>query len=100
VNEALGAGAPILSSTYSGAARELVQEGVNGWLFDPFDPASTYAGIDRALQTDRATLEQMSQRARESVAHMTPAAMASRIVAAISALPRRSAPPTLTLAEV
>jgi glycosyltransferase involved in cell wall biosynthesis len=88
VNEALSAGVPVLTSVFSGAAQELVKERVNGWLFNPFEERSIYEGIDRALTTDNATLNLMSQRARESVVDMTPGTMASRIAAAISALPQ------------
>jgi glycosyltransferase involved in cell wall biosynthesis len=88
VNEALSAGVPILASTHSGAAKELVQDGINGWLFDPYDADSLYEGIDRALNTDSSALSLMSKHARESVVHLTPEAMASRIAAAISSLPR------------
>lgn len=37
INEAMASGLPILSSGNVGAAEELVQEGVNGYLFDPED---------------------------------------------------------------
>ena len=37
INEAMASGLPILSSGNVGAAEELVQEGVNGFSFDPYD---------------------------------------------------------------
>jgi glycosyltransferase involved in cell wall biosynthesis len=37
INEAMASGLPILSSRNVGAAEELVQEGVNGFSFDPED---------------------------------------------------------------
>jgi glycosyltransferase involved in cell wall biosynthesis len=38
VNEAMASGLPILVSNRCGCARDLVQEGVNGFAFDPYHP--------------------------------------------------------------
>jgi 1,2-diacylglycerol 3-alpha-glucosyltransferase len=38
VNEAMASGLPVLVSHRCGCARDLVQEGVNGFTFDPFNP--------------------------------------------------------------
>lgn len=38
VNEALASGLPVLVSNRCGCAHDLVQEGVNGFTFDPFNP--------------------------------------------------------------
>jgi glycosyltransferase involved in cell wall biosynthesis len=35
INEAMACGLPILASNHVGAAEELVDDGVNGWTFDP-----------------------------------------------------------------
>jgi glycosyltransferase involved in cell wall biosynthesis len=35
INEAMASGLPVLSSSNVGAAEELVDDGVNGWTFDP-----------------------------------------------------------------
>ena len=37
INEAMACGLPVLSSRNVGAAEELVENGVNGWTFDPTD---------------------------------------------------------------
>ena len=37
VNEAMASGLPVLVSNRCGCARDLVQEGVNGFTFDPYD---------------------------------------------------------------
>ncbi len=37
VNEAMASGLPVLVSNRCGCAPDLVQEGVNGWTFDPYD---------------------------------------------------------------
>jgi glycosyltransferase involved in cell wall biosynthesis len=79
VNEAMIAGLPVLGSRFSQAVEELVQEGVNGWLFTPTDEQDTYNAIGSALGTDTATLETMSRRAVEAVAGITQQAVAKRM---------------------
>ena len=37
VNEAMASGLPVLVSNRCGCAKDLVQDGVNGWTFDPAD---------------------------------------------------------------
>lgn len=55
INEAMACGLPVLSSDNVGAAEELVDDGVNGWLFDPRDVAGMAAAMARmAGQTDSA----------------------------------------------
>ena len=38
VNEAMASGLPVLVSNRCGCAQNMVQEGVNGYTFDPYDP--------------------------------------------------------------
>jgi glycosyltransferase involved in cell wall biosynthesis len=79
VNEALIAGLPVLGSRFSQAVDELVQDGVNGWLFTPTDDQDTYNAIGRALESDAATLEAMSRCAVETVAGITQQTVAERM---------------------
>jgi glycosyltransferase involved in cell wall biosynthesis len=79
VNEAMIAGLPVLGSRFSQAVEELIEEGVNGWLFTPTDEQDTYDAIERALESDTATLEEMSRRAVETVAGITPQTMAEHM---------------------
>jgi glycosyltransferase involved in cell wall biosynthesis len=79
VNEAMIAGLPVLGSRFSQAVEELVQEGVNGWLFTPTDEKDTFDAIGRALESSAATLEAMSRRAVESVTGITQQAVAERM---------------------
>jgi glycosyltransferase involved in cell wall biosynthesis len=79
VNEAMIAGLPVLGSRYSQAVEELVQDGVNGWIFTPTDEQDTYDAIGRALESDVARLEAMSRRAVETVAGITQQAVARRM---------------------
>jgi glycosyltransferase involved in cell wall biosynthesis len=90
VNEALCAGLPVLGSIYSQAVEELIHEGQNGWLFNPLNPSETYEAIDRALNTNAESLSKMSNQARESIASLTPDAVASTMAEAIFTLASRN----------
>jgi len=83
VNEAMAAGLPVLGSIYSQAVEELVQDGENGWVFDPLTKASTLAALDRVFATPPEHLAAMRDAARRRVMALTPAAAAERIVRAI-----------------
>lgn len=78
VLEALASGLPVITSTRSGAA-ELIASGRNGFVCDALDVA-TLAGHMDALAAPGAAAA-MTQPARASVADLTPAAMAQRLVA-------------------
>jgi len=79
VNEAMVAGLPVLGSRYSQAVEELVQDGVNGWLFTPTSDQETYDAIGRALESNAETLDAMSRRAVETVSGITQQAVAGRM---------------------
>jgi len=64
--EALAHGRPVVSTRISGIP-ELVQDGVNGLLVEPGDPA-TFARAMRTLLEDRERAREMGQRGREIVA--------------------------------
>lgn len=83
VNEAMIAGLPVLGSRYSQAVEELVQDGVNGWVFTPLNVQDMYRSLDRALQTDSVSLDAMRCRAIEAVSKLTPNAMADLMIATI-----------------
>jgi glycosyltransferase involved in cell wall biosynthesis len=83
INEAMIAGLPVLGSRYSQAVEELVQDGVNGWLFTPSSVQDMYSSLDRALKTDSAKLDTMRCRAVEAVSKLTPNAMADRMAGTI-----------------
>jgi glycosyltransferase involved in cell wall biosynthesis len=52
INEAMACGLPILSSNNVGAAEELVDDGVNGWKFDPTDVEEMAGLMDRVSAFD------------------------------------------------
>jgi len=72
LNEAMAAGLPVLASRLSQAAEEMVEEGANGWLFDPLDPSATDAALARALDTapqQRASMAANARRTAERFSH-------------------------------
>lgn len=72
VPEALLAGKPVLCSVRAGAV-ELVEDGKNGYRFDPIDPKSLADRMRRFA--DRPELiSEMGKRSREVIAEHTPAA--------------------------
>lgn len=80
VNEALAAGLPVAGSIYGQAVEELIEDGVNGWTFEPRDAASVAALLDRVMNADASTLHAMRGAARASVRHITAHNQAARIV--------------------
>jgi glycosyltransferase involved in cell wall biosynthesis len=83
VNEALAAGLPVLGSPYSQAVNELVQDNVNGWIFQPDNSESIQDALSRVFATSSEHLSQMRSEARRSISYLTPALGASRFVEAI-----------------
>ncbi|MGQ0813461.1 MAG: glycosyltransferase family 4 protein [Gemmatimonadota bacterium] len=79
VNEALAAGVPVMGSAFAQAVDELIEDGVNGWVFRPDDVAAVTKALDRVLKTHRNELTRMQRAARESVIHLTPEAAAKRM---------------------
>ena len=83
VNEAMIAGLPVLGSLLSQAVVELVRDGETGWVFDPRDPESLMAAVDRAFATGIVRLEEMSAQARWDIAKLSPAIIGERAVVAM-----------------
>jgi glycosyltransferase involved in cell wall biosynthesis len=83
VNEAMAAGLPVLGSVYSQAVEELVEDGVNGWLFRPDRPDEVDAVLDRVLRVGAPELARMGAAARGSVQFLTPEFAAERVVSGL-----------------
>ena len=67
VNEAMAAGLPVLVSTGSGCAGDLVEEGGNGFTFDPSNPAGL-ADLMRRMSDGSCNLTGMGEASREIIA--------------------------------
>ncbi len=84
VNEAMIAGVPVLGSIYSQAVTELIEEGKNGWHFDPQDTSSIYDKLTSALLTPPERLCEMSSAAQARIAEFSPSLVGARAAAAIA----------------
>jgi glycosyltransferase involved in cell wall biosynthesis len=81
VPEAMACGKPILCSTFNGCWPELVQPGVNGWVFDP-NNAQELAQLMGICATDRHRLIAMGHHSRRIVSRFTPAKAAEAMLSA------------------
>ena len=63
VNEAMAAGLPVLVSHSAGCSQDLVEQGVNGYTFDPSDPNDLAQLLIRmSTSADLASMGRESQR--------------------------------------
>ena len=86
LNEAAAAGLPLVATDGVGAARELVEDGVNGFLVPAGDEEALRDAL-RRLAGDAAFRAAAGDRSRELVARLTPEAWAD----AVASLARRVA---------
>jgi len=94
VNEAMAAGCPVLVSMQCGCARDLVEQGVNGFTFDGQD-SDALARHMLWLQTHPGLLEAMGTKSKEIVDRFTPArfaASASKLARSADAPATRKSP--------
>ena len=86
VAEAQAMGRPIVAPAH-GAAGEIIEPGVTGWLFTPRDSVSLAAALKRALGLNLAEREKLSVRAIERVrAKFDKAEMCAKTLAVYNAL--------------
>lgn len=72
INEAMAAGLPILSSSNVGAAEELLDDGVNGYCFDPTSIASMTHALARFMALTPKQRKQMGLLSRQLLADRCP----------------------------
>ena len=92
VNEAMAAGLPVLVSHHCGCAEVLVEDGRNGWRFDPAKPAE----IARCLSSFAALPDggaAFGARSRELIAAWTPLRFAHELAHAATIAAQRSQSP-------
>jgi glycosyltransferase involved in cell wall biosynthesis len=71
INEAMACGKPILCSKYAGCCPELIQEGVNGYSFDPLDEDNTRGAIIRMFNKNPKELEIMGEKSKKIISGFT-----------------------------
>ncbi|MCX6956467.1 MAG: glycosyltransferase family 4 protein, partial [Verrucomicrobia bacterium] len=76
--EAWAAGTPVISSRTSGATG-LVEEGVNGWLFDLAQPAGFHAAVDALIAAPQSGVAKGAAGRAKVVAQYNTAALAQRM---------------------
>ncbi|MGB8990857.1 MAG: glycosyltransferase family 4 protein [Desulfobaccales bacterium] len=82
VNEAMAAGLPVLVSQACGCAPDLVQEGVNGYLFNPFD-VGAMARVMHTMSSDSLNLQVMGEQSRRIIAEFSPETFARNLLRAL-----------------
>jgi glycosyltransferase involved in cell wall biosynthesis len=87
LNEAALAGLPLVATTATGAADDLIEEGINGFRVPPGDPAALREALRRLVEDD-SFRRAAGARSREIVARFTPEAWADAVATAIGSLPR------------
>ena len=86
VNEGLQAGIPVIGSVYAQAVTTLVEDGVNGWQYDPANPQDLGRALELYFSMSRKEIAAMRHVARQSVEHRTPEWAAAGAVGAIRSL--------------
>jgi glycosyltransferase involved in cell wall biosynthesis len=66
VPEAMAAGCPVITTTATGAAHDLIENGVNGWMIPPANVDRLTAALEEAISLDSETYRLMRQRAMQS----------------------------------
>ena len=72
VNEAMACGLPVIVSEKVGCAHDLVEEGVNGWTFDPTSIEGMAHGLGRMRDLSAEGRANMGRRSREIIAGWSP----------------------------
>jgi glycosyltransferase involved in cell wall biosynthesis len=80
VNEAMAAGLPVLVSNRCGCAPDLVEEGRNGFTFDPYDIEGLARLMLRMSSMSDAERAAMGQASREIIRRWTPETFATNLM--------------------
>lgn len=81
VPEAMACGLPVLCSKYNGCYPELIEEGDNGWVFDPYDFRDGHRGLKKFVE-NVTNLKNMSEISKRIVSRHRPEHAAEAILKA------------------
>ena len=84
VNEAMALGLPVLVSRACGCVPDLVQEGVNGYTFDPYD-VEGLARLMLMMSSETIDLKAMGEASRRIIARWSPKTFAQHLLQAVEA---------------
>ena len=79
MNEAMASGLPVLASSRCGCAEDLVEQGGNGFVFDPTNEAELAVRMGTVSGSAPAELAAMRQRSRELIAEFSPENWAAEV---------------------
>lgn len=80
VNEAMAAGLPVIVSGRCGCSDDLVEEGKNGFVFDPARADSLASALLRTREITAGRREAMAQRSRDIISRYSPALWAEEVL--------------------
>jgi len=89
LNEAMASGRPVIASTKVGGARDLVQVGENGWIFESGNPKALEEILRRAVGAGRPGLQAMGRAAQAQSVHWSSEESARLIGQAVLGCPVR-----------
>jgi glycosyltransferase involved in cell wall biosynthesis len=84
VNEAMASGIPVIASSAVGSVRDLLQEGLTGWLFEAGNCGQLATALHQALTSDAQTLRGMSEAAKHESSRWSIDAAAEGIVRSVA----------------
>ena len=85
VNEAMASGLPVLVSRTAGCRYDLVEDGRNGWLLDPFDPRQMAERMVRVAGLSEDGRRRMSEASARIIAEWGPERFARGLWSAVQA---------------
>jgi 1,2-diacylglycerol 3-alpha-glucosyltransferase len=80
VNEAMASGLPVIVSTCCGCSEDLVQDGVNGYLFDPGQQGALSALLSEISGLSDGDRARMTAESREIISRYSPRAWAAAVL--------------------
>lgn len=83
VNEAMASGLPVMVSQRCGCAEDLVEDGVNGWAFDPYDVEDITLAMLRMHEMSQAERDRMGEASRTKVGAYDPSTFAQGLSSAV-----------------
>jgi glycosyltransferase involved in cell wall biosynthesis len=82
MNEAMASGRPVIAGSRVGGARDLIEVGSTGWVFDSGNVAALVDVLDGAIALGREGLLKMGETARKSISNWSTAVAAKGIESA------------------
>jgi 1,2-diacylglycerol 3-alpha-glucosyltransferase len=92
INEAMAAGLPVLVSERCGCAPDLVQDGINGFTFDPYDVGELAGLMQRVAAMTDEQRQAMARAGQTIIADWGPERFAAGLMQAVEVALRRSPP--------